>query len=392
LGARVLSTRVWLAERGVLSQAAIAGAAQGGLRVGPSEPFRLQGEGGVGVRKTGLLLIAMLVMVPALAAADSIVPASYSTTIAVGGTATLSKTVTVTQVATGAVDVFFLADTTGSMFTALTNVQTEIGNIMTEVALSASNVAYGVGEYRDVGDAFVYRENLDPPSMNEATVQTAVNAWTAGGGGDEPEAQMYALEQVANTTQWRADSQRLVMWFGDAPGHDPRNGSTEASATAALVGAGAAVHAISVGNNRLDVTGQATRISAATGGAFYSGINSDALAAAIVAAITGAVTNYSKVSLDFVGLMPGLSVAFTPASYIGAFDRSIDRTFGFNVDFTGIAPGVYNFEIVARVDGSIVARESDTITVTGEPVIPEPATLLLLGTGLAGMAKLRRRR
>jgi hypothetical protein len=388
----VLSVRVWLAEGGVLSQAAVAGAAQGGLRVGPSEPFRLQGEGGVGVRKTGLLLIAMLVMVPALAGADSIVPASYSTTIAVGGTATLSKTVTVGQVATGAIDVFFLADTTGSMFDALSSVQTEIKNIINEVAPLASNVAYGVGEYKDVGDGFVYRENLDPPSLDGDTVKSAVDAWLASGGGDLEEAQLYALEQVANGTTWRDGSQRLVMWFGDAPGHDPRLGSTEASATAALLGASAKVYAMSVGFDQLDSTGQATRIAAATGGSFTSGIPADGLANIIKALIDAAVKNYSVVSLDVIGLAPGLAVSFTPASYVGAFDRSIDRLFGFDVGFTGIAPGVYNFEIVARVDGGIVARESDTITVTGEPVIPEPATLLLLGTGLAGMAKLRRRR
>jgi hypothetical protein len=344
------------------------------------------------VRKIGLLVIAALVMVPALAGADSIVPASYSATIAVGATATLNKTVTISTVATGAVDVFFLADTTGSMGGAISNVKTNIGEIIGNVAAVASNVAYGVGEYRDQFDSFVYRKNADP-TTSLATVQAAVNGWSAGGGGDWEEANLYALSEVASgstNTAWRPDSERLVMWFGDAPGHDPSAfGVTEAQATAALVGAGAKVYGINVGD--LDYSGQASRIAAATGGAYYDSIDSSALSNAIIAAITGAVTNYSLVSLDVIGLTPGLTISFTPSAYSGAWDRSVENIFDFQVGFRGDAPGVYNFEIVAKVDGAIVARETDSITVGGEP-IPEPASLLLFGTGLVGAAKLRRRR
>ena len=64
------------------------------------------------------------------------------------------------------------------------------------------NVAYGVGEYKDVGDVFVYRLNQDITDESPATVQTGINAWGATGGGDKPEAQLYALDQVANTVNW----------------------------------------------------------------------------------------------------------------------------------------------------------------------------------------------
>ena len=33
---------------------------------------------------------------------------------------------------------------------------------------------------------------------------------------------------------WRADSSRIIAWFGDAPGHDPSGGHSLADVTAAL--------------------------------------------------------------------------------------------------------------------------------------------------------------
>ena len=109
------------------------------------------------------------------------------------------------------------------------------------------DVAYGVGEYRDVGDAFVYRLNQDITTDTPA-VQTAINTWAASGGGDLEEGQLYALYQVANTVAWRPGSTRILIWFGDAPGHDPSAGVTEAQAIEALVAKTIKALALDLGN------------------------------------------------------------------------------------------------------------------------------------------------
>ena len=109
-------------------------------------------------------------------------------------------------------------------------------------------------------------------------------------------------------------------------------------------------------------------------------------------AISAAFEEYSKVMLDLSGTPAGLSGSVTPGSYVGAYDRSIERTFNFTVEFTGLAPGTYSFDDNALVDGGIVAVESDTITVTGGEPVPEPSTGVLLGAAVAGLALLRRYR
>ena len=41
------------------------------------------------------------------------------------------------------------------------------------------------------------------------------------GGGDGPEGQFYALYQIAKTLTRDPDKAKIVVWFGDAPCHDP---------------------------------------------------------------------------------------------------------------------------------------------------------------------------
>ena len=126
------------------------------------------------------------------------------------------------------VDVYFLADTTGSMGSVLAAVQTGANNILSALNGLGLDMAFGVGNYKDFqqppSDPFAFQHQL-APTTTIADVTNAINAWSAVGGADTPEGQLFALDQLAEapggTIGWRSDAKRIIVWFGDAPGHDP---------------------------------------------------------------------------------------------------------------------------------------------------------------------------
>ncbi|OQX14598.1 MAG: hypothetical protein BWK76_14415 [Desulfobulbaceae bacterium A2] len=328
-------------------------------------------------------LVGAAMVLPVAAWADSISPSSFSATLSVGESVTVHKTVTIDREATTSMgDVFFLADTTSSMNSPIGNVITNASTILSNLA-GKGDIQYAVGDYRDfVNDPYAY--NLGQSMTNsQAEAQTAINKWSASGGGDWPEAELYALSQLATNpgSGWRAGAARFVVWFGDAPGHDPSGGATLASTIADLNAMNIHVLAIDVG--KMDYYGQALAIATGTGGAYYSG--SADVSGTILAALATAFDTYSDLSIDTGDAPAGVGVAVAPGSYSGAFDRSIERTFDFDVTFTGVTPGDYTFDIYGTLDYGRVAIERDHITVTGATV-PEPGTMILLGSGLLGLS------
>src|SRR5260221_4152960 len=248
----------------------------------------------------------------------------------------------------------FLADTTGSMGTAISNVQTNAVTVMNTVLAAQPTSNFGAASYKDFTnsicppDPYVFQVDTPLTALTGA-VQTGINTWSAFGGCDIPESDLYGLTQTANTFAWRPGSSRIIAWFGDAPGHDPSGGATLASTILALQAQNIRVIAVNVGN--LDGFGQATAITTATGGVLLSGGSN--VSAAILAGLHNLPANVGHSEV----CDPGLSVTLTPASQLvpSGDDASFSETI--TVDPSALA-GTYGCDVTFLINGVPAGPES----------------------------------
>jgi hypothetical protein len=292
------------------------------------------------------------------------------------------------------VDVYFLADTTGSMQMTLAAVQASSGAILTALAALGLDFAFGVGNYTDfpsAGSAFTHQ--LSPTSV-AADVQAAIAAWTLDGGGDIPEGQLFALDRIARDAGgmigWRFNAKHIIVWFGDAPGHEPVCRSitgldhdiTAGSVIGDLAAADITVVAISTTSGpgldadpaagatdylALDPAcrpagfpGQASLITAATGGAHLTDVDPTAIANVIIGALTDAALTINRVELDPSGPAVDFISTITPGTGFGPLSGTEDHDLAFQVTFEGAkpcsfdGPQVFEGVIAVKVDGNVV--------------------------------------
>jgi len=296
-------------------------------------------------------------------------------------------------------DVYFLADTTGSMGSIIGAVQAGASSILSSLAGLGLDIVYGVGNYKDFPhDPYAFQHQLNPTN-NVANVQTAIGTWAAGGGADLAEGQLFALDQLAQppggSIGWRNNSKRIIVWFGDAPGHDPvcpaisglPYNITEGSVTVKLVNEQITVLAVStstsVGLDGDPTTstdyspycgtpggspGQATRIANATGGQHVVGINASTIVTTIVNLIQNAINTINNVSLVPTGAIIPFVTSISPAGGYGPLNGNVDNTLTFTVTFTGSGtpcsdtPQVFKGTLDVVADGVVVAQKPTTIT------------------------------
>lgn len=262
------------------------------------------------------LAAASLALVPLAQTASAsgtpgVDPSLVTSTVNPGDTVTVTKTVH-TPAIPPKPDLVFLADTTGSMGGAIANVKANATTIMNTVLAAQSDSQFAAASYKDFGcDPVPYA--LDQAiTSSVAAVQGAINTWSAGGGCDMPEAQINALFQLATAPAvgFRPGSTRIIVWFGDASGHDPSNGHTLATAIAALVAANIRVIAVPVtGGDGLNSTGQATAVATATGGSVLPLASPGTVSAAILSGLANLpVTVTTNITCD-----TGLTLTLSPA-------------------------------------------------------------------------------
>ncbi|HEX7185993.1 MAG TPA: hypothetical protein VF756_29480 [Thermoanaerobaculia bacterium] len=302
-------------------------------------------------------------------------------------------------------DVYILADTTGSMGTILAAVQAGANAMLGALQGLGIDMAFGVGNYRDFpirpgvnSYAFQHQQSL---TQTVADVTNAINAWTAAEGSDGSEGQFFALDQLAQppggTIGWRTGSKRIIVWFGDAPGHDPICAGisglgadiTEASATLKLVNENITVLAISTTTsypNGLDddpqssvfdytgtcaiagASGQASRIASQTGGAHETGIDPTKIVNTIIDLVKKAVGQIKNLSLVAAGGTKPFVVSISPAGGYGPLAGDKDHVLFFDVDFKGVKPcsdeeQVFNGTLDVVADEVVVAQKRVRIVV-----------------------------
>lgn len=296
------------------------------------------------------------------------------------------------------VDVYILADTTGSMGGVLSAVQAGASTIIGTSYGPGVDIAYGVGNYKDFqsGDPYCFQNQLDPAAYTPAAATAAIGAWSASGGGDEPEGQLFALDQLATPSgavipvAWRSGSIKIIVWFGDASGHEPicppisgvPYTIDRTSVGAKMVAEGIAVLAISVGANNLDgppttgyagcptsgLPGQATYITAVSGGSYTSGISTPAIVATIISLINAAVSVIGNLTLVPTGATAPFVTSINPAGGYGPLSGDTEYDLPFDVHFTGVMPcdnvdRDYYGTIDAVADGVVVASKKVHIRV-----------------------------
>lgn len=179
------------------------------------------------------------------------------------------------------VDVAFVMDTTGSMTGSINNLKSALqGSLLSQLQTAIPNVGLAVVDHKDFGDGSSVVRARQRVTTSLSLAQTAVGQMSASGGGDEPEAQVaamqYALLGAANGVipafsppagtfggvAFRQGSVPVIVEITDASWHTPSGNATTQTLTNAFLSSSAKF--VNVTDSSYGPEAQANALSDAT--------------------------------------------------------------------------------------------------------------------------------
>jgi hypothetical protein len=323
--------------------------------------------------------------------AASITPDNFEATIGVNGTTSFDRTVTLDPVAVDKLDVFFLADNTGSMGGVIGNVRTVATGLLNSISTRFDDVQFGVGSYLgdpvegvEPSESYSLLDPVDNNGINPAL--NAINTWSANGGGDLPEAGFFGLHQAATSggatnsgvssgqnTQWRSGSKKYILWFGDASSHTETIGLAETLRTlqdedVTVIGFNSNAAGTGIDGAYDGTSSQASQITSGTDGNLtnnFSSVPVDELTSTVLGAL-GSATETLDLNFESVGDTSGLDVNYVCTDPRGCEDVGGGESRTFRMNVKGLTTGIYEFD-TSVVGLSAVASNRITVASGSTP-------------------------
>ncbi|HSC50704.1 MAG TPA: PxKF domain-containing protein [Gaiellaceae bacterium] len=348
-----------------------------------------------------------------VATTDGITPASVSVTLGKGSSTTINSSLHLNALPPKA-DVLLALDTTGSMGAAIADAKSDANALVTQLQAVIPQTKFAVAEFKDYGDTLSgtnavaglpwrvaqdFTDNSGGSSCEALTpIACALGSFSAGGGGDEPEAYNTAFYEAAGNDpnlHWDAGASRFMIVLGDSLPHDaalntsfpdcPNTGGTAdrpPGVSTALTTLGT-LGALKTSNTNLSFVtyndrlwdGGAFRVSTCHGDlATFTGgsdVTHDAGTAAlkdqIVNLVNASASQVDNVTFNVTGNAASW-VTFFP-SQLGPISAPADVPFSETVTVpAGTAAGTYTATVHAVADGADRGSQQITVNVTGAGV------------------------
>lgn len=342
---------------------------------------------------------SFVVSLPA-SGADSLTPASTTLTLVPGGSQTIEKVLSLDALPQKA-DVVIAVDTTGSMDGAIADAKADATAIVNGVKGLIPGARFAVVDFKDYpfspfggeGDLpYLLRQGL---TSDAVAVQTAINAMSAGGGGDLPESHNRVFFETYSDPALVYDAQatRILIVLTDAIPHDKEQASTypacantanndpgrdgsEATAADNLKTA-ATIAGLRANNTTLSVVTYTTNeavtaclkaLAEATGGSQVPRGDTGSLLTLIQNLVTQQAQRIDRIEFR-VDKPEGWTVTFTPPTPYGPFTAPRDIPFEETITVPeGEAIGSYQITVTALVDGAERATQTVNVDVKEQAI------------------------